>query len=174
MIVYSACKPFYGRHPADFTYDVTDPATFALAWRGVGRAMQDELALIVKGLRSAPPALVRRYAPVWHKDILMAVRKKPKRLIALLAREAILINAVIGWGTVLTEAAGRRFSKAVAAAARNYNLSASELREKVLDAVSEALQTQLDAFDSSENVFNRGFLEDYDTFAARRPDRWVA
>jgi hypothetical protein len=133
MIVFAACRPYYGRHPADFTYDVADAATLPAAWRTIGKAMRKELALIVRGLQSAPPALARRYAPVWHKDILFAVRKKPRRLIALLACEAVLINTVIDWGTVRTVSAEKRFARAVMGAARIYEMDIEELRGKVLD-----------------------------------------
>src|SRR5450755_4436451 len=52
MIVFSACRPCYGRHPVDFTYDVADPPTLPAAWRTIGRTMRIELALIVSGLHA--------------------------------------------------------------------------------------------------------------------------
>jgi len=139
-VVYAACRPCYGRRPADFTYDVADPATLPTAWRTVGRALQLELSRVVRQLQgAAPPPLVRRYAPVWHQDILIAVQKKPRRLIALLACESAVINTLIDWGTIRTPAAEKRFMKAVATASRAYEVDPAELRDKVLRETARAL-----------------------------------
>jgi hypothetical protein len=161
LVVYAACRPCYGRRPADFTYDVADPGTLPAAWRTIGRAMQLELARVVRQLQTvAPPPLVRRYAPVWHQDILIAVQKKPRRLIALLAGESALINALIDWGTIRNMSAEKRFAKAAAAAARAYQVSdPAELLAKVLDETELALLVP-QATDHSNDLLDRGILED--------------
>ena len=58
------------------------------------------------------------HAPVWHQDILLAVQKRPRRLISLLACEAAVINTLIDWGTIRTASAERRFAKTLATAQR--------------------------------------------------------
>lgn len=143
MALYAACRPCYGRRPADFTYDVADPATLQAAWRTIGRALQLELARVVLQIQdAAPPPLVRRYAPVWHQDILIAVQKKPRKLIALLACESALINALIDWGTIRTIGAEKRFAKAVATAARAYEVvDPAELRTKVREETERSLSS---------------------------------
>lgn len=165
MVLYGACRPCYGRRPADFTYDVADPSTLPAAWRTVGRALQLELARVVQQIQGvALPPLVRRYAPVWHQDILIAVQKKPRRLIALLACEAALINALIDWGTIRSASAEKRFAKTVATAARAYAVTdAAELRSHVLLRSAEVIR-------GAEDVLDTGILEDGDAGPARSPD----
>ena len=68
---------------------------------------------------SGRPELARRYAPVWHQDVLNAVKKRPKRLLELLGDEAALINAVIDLGTDRRMNAVKPFAKAASAALRN-------------------------------------------------------
>ncbi len=139
MIVYAACRACYGRRPADFTYDIADPATLPAAWRTIGRAMQLELEKFAIRLQAAPPPLGRRYLPVWHQDILVAVQKKPKRLIALLACESALINALIDWGTMLNARSEKRFVKALTAAARIYGVEVQNLAKEVLEEAMRLL-----------------------------------
>ena len=146
MVVYSACRPCYGRRPADFTYDIADPATLPAAWRTIGRTMQLELGKFAERLKAAPPPLGRRYLPVWHEDILRAVQKKPKRLIALLAAESALINALIDWGTMLNARAEKRFSKALAAAARIFGVGIEELAKLVLGETMRLLVDQISSY----------------------------
>jgi hypothetical protein len=172
MVLYAACRPCYGRRPADFTFDVADPATLPAAWRAIGRALQLELARAVRQIRAAaPPALVRRYAPVWHQDILIAVQKKPRKLIALFAVESALIDALIDWGTIRNGTAEKRFAKAVASAARVYTVvDPLELRRKALDEVERALRAAAQAPDSAGDLMDGGILEDRHLGPARGPD----
>src|SRR5487761_1195715 len=86
VAVYSACQPCYGRRPMEFTYDAGDLAALPEALRLIGRSLQARLAWISEGFEEA--RLKRRFLPVWHVDILNAVKRKPRTLVELLAREA--------------------------------------------------------------------------------------
>ena len=57
--------------------------------------------------------LAHRYAPVWHQDVLVAVKKKPKPYVDLLMAESAVINAAIDLGTERSVEAANRFGKAV-------------------------------------------------------------
>lgn len=153
MIVYAACRPCYGRRPADFTYDIADSATLPAAWRTIGRAIQLEMEKFAVRLQGAPPALGRRYLPVWHEDVLVAVQKKPKRLIALLASEARLINALIDWGTMLNARSEKRFLKALACAAKIYGAGEQELAKVVLEGAMSLLARQISSYESAPAAF---------------------
>jgi hypothetical protein len=156
LVIYEACRVFYGRPRTEFTYDVADPITLPVALRAIGRAIQAVLARIEKRLfESGRAELSRRYAPVWYEDILRAVKKKPKRLIGLLACESALINAVIDWGTMRTAAAEKRFYRAVVSAARVYRVD---------------VQSILEAMDSLDDVLDGGVLENHNAVAAGSPD----
>src|SRR6185437_10246471 len=99
LIVYAASRPCYGRPKTEFTYDISDPDTLPTTLRTIGQSLRNVLGPIEQRLREAgQPRLARRYLPVWYQDILNDVRKKPKLLTALLAREAKLIDAVIDLG----------------------------------------------------------------------------
>jgi hypothetical protein len=111
-----------------------------LAWRMIGRAMQHRLTSI--GTVLTDPKMVRRYAPVWHQDILVAVQRKPKRLVELLAREAAVVNSVIDLGTMRDERSGKRFSRFLAAASRSFDVDATALREKLLGEATQVLESQ--------------------------------
>ena len=134
--------------------------------------MQTELARVTEQIKPIAPApLVRRYAPVWHEDILIAVQKKPRRLIALLAAESTLINALIDWGTMRNPNAERRFAKACATAARAYGLfNADDLRVKVLEEAKDVLGRLREPADRASHLVDGGILEDRDPVASRSPD----
>ncbi len=157
LVVYEACRTFHGRPRTEFTYDVADPGTLPAALRTIGQAMRTVLDPIGPRLYEAGrPELARRYAPVWHQDILRAVRKKPKRLIRLLASESALIDAAIDWGTMRNAAAEKRFLKVLTSLARVQGTDVQELREHVLNCV--------------ENVLNARVLEHGNAVAARSPN----
>jgi hypothetical protein len=155
-VLYAACRPCYGRRPADFTYDVADPSTLPAAWRTIGRSLRIELARVVLQIEAVAPApLVRRYAPVWHQDILLAVQKRPRRLISLLACEAAVINALIDWGTIRTVGAEKRFAKTLATAARAYELAdPAGLRSKVLQETERVLLLPAHASNCPDDVLD--------------------
>jgi hypothetical protein len=176
LVVYEACRVFYGQPRTEFTYDVADPGTLPAALRTIGRSMQTVLGRIATRLHQGGRLeLGRRYAPVWHKDILRAVRKKPRHLVGLLAGEANLIDAVIDLGTERNFASAARFSRAATAALRAvYGMDMRLLDAKVLQETTRVLAGQSDATHRIENLFDSGILENRDAGAAGRPDARIA
>jgi hypothetical protein len=137
LIVYEASRLCFGRARTEFTYELADPETLPAAFRMIGQSMQRVLAEVETRLReSGRPELARRYAPVWHQDILNAVKKRPKRLLELLGDEAALINAVIDLGTDRRMSAVKPFAKAACAALRN--MYREDMRVLALRALEEA------------------------------------
>jgi hypothetical protein len=185
LVAYEACRVCYGRPRTEFTYDVADPETMAAALRAIGRAMQDVLERIEKRLYQAGrPQLARRYAPVWHQDILVAVRRKPKRMVRLLANEAKLINAAIDFGTMLASfkdqsqaarfAAGKRYSHTAGVALRTiYHMNMLELSPRVLDETARVLKAQPDAADHIRDLLHSGVPENLYEAAARSPNAGI-
>src|SRR5579863_201897 len=71
LIVYQATRLCFGRARTEFTYDVADPETLPAAFRMIGQALRKVLTGVETELHeSGRPELARRYAPVWHQDIL--------------------------------------------------------------------------------------------------------
>ena len=94
----------------EFTYDIGDLVALTTVLRLIGRTMQARLAQISAGFQD-DLRMKRRFLPVWHADILKAVKNKPRTLIEMLAREANMINALIELGTMPNERTTRRFVK---------------------------------------------------------------
>jgi hypothetical protein len=92
---------------------------------------QIEQRLLAAGM----PVLARRYAPVWYEDVLVAVRKKPRRYVDLLAREALFINALVDLGTERSVAAVNRFARTASLALRK--ISRMDVRHLALDCLDE-------------------------------------
>lgn len=171
LVVYEACRAYYGRPRTEFTYDVADPATLAAAIRTIGRSMRTVLERTEKRLHEAGrPELARRYAPVWHQDILAAVRKKPKRLLGLLANEGLLINAVIDLGTLRNQTAMNRLAKVQNAALRKvFGVDMRELGGRMLDQATRVLSGSSEAIHSVDDLLCRGTLDHRNVLAARSP-----
>ena len=137
LIVYQASRLCFGRARTELPYDVADPETLPAAFRMIGQALRRVLAEVETKLReSGKPELARRYAPVWHQDILNAVQNRPKRLLELLADEAALVNAVIDLGTDRRMEAVKPFAKAASVALRN--MYRQDMRVLALRALEEA------------------------------------
>jgi hypothetical protein len=118
MIVYQASRLCHGRPRTEFTYDLRDypecQTTLATSWKLTGRAIQAVMGRIERRLNEAGmTGLAHRYAPVWHQDVLVAVKKKPKPYVDLLMAEAAVINAAIDLGTERSVEAANRFAKTV-------------------------------------------------------------
>ncbi|HEV8144765.1 MAG TPA: hypothetical protein VGP79_00210, partial [Bryobacteraceae bacterium] len=114
MIVYEACRPSFGRPRTEFTYDVADSITVEAALRMTGHATQRVLARIEKRLDEADRRdLARRYSPVWNQDMIAAVRRRPRGFLALIGKEARVIDAVIHLGASRTPAASKRIAKSI-------------------------------------------------------------
>lgn len=155
MAVYTSCQPSYGRRPMEFTYDLGDPATMAAALRLIGRGLQARLARISAGIEDA--RLKRRFAPVWHLDILNSVKRKPWLLIKMLAREATMVNALIELGTTRNGRATRRFMKSARDAARAIGVDSEALLDLVLRT-------------GFENLGDGRIFEDDDAIASGSPE----
>ena len=172
VVAYSASQPFHGRARTEFTYDVADPATLEAALRNTGRRMQAALGLIELRVReSGRLPLSRRYAPVWYLDILGAVKKSHRRLIALLACEAKVIDAVIDLGTARDTAATKRFERIANAALRNVGgLDFRELIAPLIEEASRLLTEQHRAMRGADDVVDRGIFDGNRARAAGSPD----
>jgi hypothetical protein len=159
MVVYSSCQPCYGHRPMDFTYDICELAMLSTPLRLIGRNMQARLAQISAQF-AGDTRLKRRFLPVWHGDILQAVKNKPRTLIEMLAREASMTAALIDFGTRRDVRSGRRFTKTLERAARVLGINSAALQDAVLRA-------------AIENLGHAGAFEDGDMIAAGSPDAWI-
>jgi hypothetical protein len=144
MVVYSACRLYYGRPRTEFTYDIADGATLPSAVRAIGCGIERTLAPLEARLEAGGRAeLGRKYSPLWYQDVLAAVKKRPQRLVTLLAREAKLIDAVIDLGTQRSRAAVRQFVKRSNAALRNVGgVDMRGLLPRVMNEVTVVLAQQ--------------------------------
>src|ERR1700691_5613573 len=67
IVVYSACRVFYGKSRTDFSWDAADASAVNGVMRSIGTPTQRALAGIEKRLREEGRAeLSRRYLPVWY------------------------------------------------------------------------------------------------------------
>ena len=177
VVVYAGARVFYGRAKTEFTYDVADPRTLVIALRAIGRPIQNILGPMAERLKEiGRPELARRYAPVWHHDVLAAVKKKPRRLVALLAREAKIIDAVIDLGTAHDAAAAYRCAKISNATLRNMLLPGvgddmRELLPAILDEASKVLAAN--GAHGVDHLRDGRIFENGDAIAARRPDAGI-
>jgi hypothetical protein len=156
IVVYSSCHPCYGRRPMEFTYDICELALLSAPLHLVGRSMQARLAQIIPEFQG-DARMKRRFAPVWHLDILNIVKKKPRLLIELLAREAAMINALIDMGALRRERSTKRFLKTTSAAARVLGVNSATLQDLVLRT-------------AIENLGDGRVFEDEDVFSPGSPD----
>ena len=138
IVVYSSCQPCYGRPQMDFTYDMSDIGWMTNALRFIGRPLQLRLAEISAGFRTNE-RLKRRFAPVWHVDILNAVKKRPQALMELLAREAAMINSLIELGTRRNARAQNKLLKTTVCAARVLGVDSDALLDQILRTGAENL-----------------------------------
>jgi hypothetical protein len=159
IIVYSSCHPSYGRRPMEFTYDIGDLVTLKSVLRLIGRGMKARLAQISAGIQS-DPKLKRRFLPVWHVDILKAVKQKPRTLIEMLARETVMINALIELGAMRNERTAKRFLKSTAGAAKLLGVDSFVLQDVVLRT-------------AAENLVNGRIFEDGDAVSSGSPDAGI-
>lgn len=141
MIVYHAARVCHGRSRGPFTYDLRDypecRLTLVLATKMTGRSIQAVLAGLEDRLRTAGmPELARRYAPIWYQDVVLAVRKKPKAFIALLAAESVFIDALVELSLNRTPSGVHHFSKVANQALRK--VYGMDLRHLGIQALEEA------------------------------------
>jgi hypothetical protein len=159
MVVYSCCQPSYGRRPLDFTYDIAELVKLSTIFRLIGRGMQLQLARISAGIQS-DERLKRRFLPVWHADILQAVKNHPRMLIEMLAREAAMINTLIELGAMRDPRTVKRFVKNTEGAAKMLGVSSFVLQDLVLRT-------------AAENLVNGRVFEDRDAVSSGSPDAGI-
>jgi hypothetical protein len=172
MVAYSACRLFYGRPRTEFTYDVADGATLPAAVRSIGCPTERMLSRLETRLKfSGLDVLARRYSPVWYEDVVAAVKRRPKPFLFLIAREARLIDAVIGLGTSRDALAARCFSRAANSVLRNVlGVDMRELLPRVVQQTTITLRDAVRRFDRV--VDRRGYQRDH-VIASRSPDARV-
>ncbi len=148
MLVFSACRPCYGRPRSEFTFDVADPHTLASAWRSLGQSLRCALAPVETRLKLAGEfELAHRYAPVWHQDILGWVQKRPRPLIRLIALEARLVDGVIDLGTRRDECSALRFHRTAVNILRSFHGDdMTELLPCLLEETASVLTTDCGGF----------------------------
>lgn len=148
MMVYRAAWVCHSRSRGVFTYDLSDypecRLTLTVATKMTGRSLQTILAGVEQRLLAAGlPQLARRYAPVWHQDLVAGVRKKPKGLLELLRAESAFIDAVVELGLDRTPFGVHRFSKTASQALRRvYGLDVRHLGARALEAATQVLEQQ--------------------------------
>jgi hypothetical protein len=174
MIVYEATRLCYGRPRTEFTYDLRDypdcRATLAQAWKMTGRSLQTVLARTERRLYDAGmPALARRYSPVWYQDVLVAVRKKPKKFVELLAGESAVINSLIDLGTDRSVASINGFARTANQVLRKVcGMDLRTLGVRALEETTRILEEK--APGPVENVLDRGPFENLDARASGGPN----
>ena len=182
IIVYQACRPFFGRPRTEFTYDLRDfpwcKETLASSWKLTGRGLQRVMAGLETRLRAlGNEQLARRYSPVWFEDVLVAVQRRPKLYADLLAREASIINAVIDLGTQPTVESVNRSAKIINQQLRKIHgpkhaMDMRSLGFGVFEEASRVLAQQ--AADGGEGALDAWPLEDVDMRTSGSPDRRIA
>jgi len=116
LVLYQAARVCHGRPRGDFTYDLRDypvcQNTIEQATKMTGLRLHSLLEAIEERLlKEEKPDLARRYSPIWHEDVVVAVRQKPRLFIQLLTAESKFINALVELGLNRTSAGLHRFSK---------------------------------------------------------------
>jgi hypothetical protein len=182
MIVYQACRPFFGRPRTEFTYDLRDfpwcEDTLASSWKLTGRGLQRVMTGIEARLRAlGQEQLARRYSPVWFEDVLVAVQRKPKLYADLLAREAAIINAVIDLGTQPKVASVNRSSNIISSQLRKIHgpKNAMDMRALgygIFEEATRALAQQ--SAGGANGALNAWPLEDADMRTSGRPELRIA
>lgn len=173
MIVYQASRLCHGRPRTEFTYDLRDypecRTTLVMSWKMTGRAIQAILGRIEQRLNDAGmTGLAHRYAPVWHQDVLVAVKNKPKPYVDLLMAESAIINAVIDLGTERTLEASNRFRKTAHLNLRKiYGMDLQKLSDGIIEEATRALQNFSDTGASQYSSVTRNA-------AAGSPDERIA
>jgi len=178
VIVYQASRLCHGHPRTEFTYDLRDYpeccTTLISSWKLTGRAIQAVLRRIELRLTEAGMIeLAHRYAPVWHQDVLVAVKKKPKAYVDLLMAESAVINAAIDLGTERSLEAANRFGKTVHLNLRKvHGMDLQGLGIGMLEQATRVLSQSRAG--GSDDVGNSGMLQDNDVWTAGSPDARIA
>ena len=178
MIVYQASRLCHGRPRTEFTYDLRDypecRTTLAMSWKLTGRAIQAALGRIELRLNEAGMTeLAHRYAPVWHQDVLVAVKKKPKPYVDLLMAESAVINAAIDLGTERSVEAANRFGKVVHLNFRKiYGMNLQGLGAGTLEEATRVLAQRSE--NRVDDLQDAGTFENGHVQASRGPHARIA
>jgi hypothetical protein len=178
VIVYQASRLCHGHPRTEFTYDLRDypecRTTLVSSWKLTGRAIQAVLRRIELRLTEAGMTeLAHRYAPVWHQDVLVAVKKKPKAYVDLLMAESAVINAAIDLGTERSLEAANRFGKTVHLNLRK--IHGMDLQGLGIGTLEEATRVlSYSQASRSDNLGDHWMLQNGDMCPAGSPDAWVA
>jgi hypothetical protein len=178
MIVYQASRLCHGRPRTEFTYDLRDypecRTTVAASWKLTGRAIQGILGGIERRLHQAGEIeLAHRYGPVWHQDVLVAVKNRPKTYVDLLTAESAVINAVIDLGTGRSIEAARSFTRTVQLNLRK--VYGMDLQALGAGALAQATLALAHRRAGGGNDFRDGrAFENRDLLAAGSPDQRIA
>ena len=178
VIVYQASRLCHGRPRTEFTYDLRDypecSTTLISSWKLTGRAIQAVLRGIEQRLNDAGMTeLAHRYAPVWHQDVLVAVKKKPKAYVDLLMAESAVINAAIDLGTERSIEAANRFGKTVHLNLRKiYGMDLQSLGVGTLEEATRVLSQS--RVSGSDDLSDTGAIQNSHMLSAGSPDARVA
>jgi hypothetical protein len=143
------------------------------SWKLTGRAIQAVLGRTERRLNEAGMTeLAHRYAPIWHQDVLVAVKKKPKPYVDLLMAESAVINATIDLGTERSVQAANRFGKTVHLNLRKlYGMDLQRLGVGTLEEATRVLAQY--RVNRGDNLSDAGALQNGDAafnVTAGRPD----
>jgi len=178
VIVYQASRLCHGRPRTEFTYDLRDypecSTTLAESWKLTGRAIQAVLRRLEQRLLAAGMTeLAHRYGPVWHQDVLVAVKKKPKSYVDLLMAESAVINAAIDLGTERSVEAANRFGKTMHLNLRKlYGMDLESLGAGTLEVATRVLAQH--ALRGGDHCGDIGTFQNNDAGAARSPHTRIA
>ena len=179
VIVYQAGRLCHGHPRTEFTYDLRDypdcTTTLEASWRMTVRAIQTVLRRMEGRLLAAGMTeLAHRYAPVWHKDVLVSVQKKPKPYVEMLMAEAAVINAVIDLGTERSVRAANRFGSAVNLNLRKiFGMDLRGLGRGVLEEATRVL-AGLEGRSSGDHLIDGGVFDDRDSRPSGSPDARIS
>ena len=178
MIVYQASRLCHGRPRTEFTYDLRDypecRTTLVTSWKLTGRAIQAVLGRIEQRLNAeGMTELAHRYAPVWHQDVLVAVKRKPKPYVDLLIAESAVINAAIDLGTERNLEAAIRFGKAIHLNLRKVcGMDLQGLGVGTLEEATRVLSHR--RLNSADHLSDTGALQNSHVPAPRSPHARIA
>ena len=173
MVVYQCSRAFTTKIKHRYTYDLRDypdcwPAVAASTMQ-IGARVERVLAQLQKRLADAGmPELARRYAPVWQQDVVQSVRRKPKRFLDLLMREAEIVNAVVDLGADRTTLSVYRCTRTMNSVLRK--IQGVDARRVGVSALEEATRALTQSGESdAQDVLDGGILQDGDVGSAGSP-----
>lgn len=178
MVVYQACRPCFGKSRNDLIYDLRDypwcDDTLRQSWKMLGRPLERCLAVYEERLeRAGRRDLSFRYSPAFNEDILIAVKRKPKRYADLLARESRLLSDLIDMGSQRTVESVNRFARTLDRTLRKmHGCDMRHLGVPLLEETTRILEEK--HADYTENVIDIGAYQNTHVRAARGPDHRIA